>query len=279
MNGLPVFLFACSAVCSVCTAQPSAPREARSLSSIHIEEGHDIVFEESPSGMFIVTENARIFQKPLLGETFGRSLADMYRMVQPNGKVPDSLVSADDRLAARRSEPVSAPLPDPPLVPGAGRGPKLYNAGEQAWFKQTFCHDSADPLSLLQCVQGWDWITSGWQLGAIFAGETMVGSEGSPASLDLYWWNGHNEVKFSNYTVYPGTYTWYYVPYYQPFWWHVNLSGAGANTQVSQDIRTCGNGGEWACSRNCGGSISCNPQNTTYCSIVGASGESWCNNR
>jgi hypothetical protein len=126
MNGLLVFLFACFAVCSVCTAQPGTPREARTLSSIHIEEGHDIVFEESPSGMFIVTENARIFQKPLLGETaFGRSLADMYRMVQPNGKVPDSLVSADARLAVRRSGPVSAPVPDPPLVPGAGRGPKL----------------------------------------------------------------------------------------------------------------------------------------------------------
>lgn len=277
-----VISFACCfAVCSLCAGQSSTPQEAKTLASVNIEEGHNIVFQELSSGMFMVTENTKIFQTPLLGHAaFGKSLADMYRMVQPKGKVPDALVLADAHLAALRSKPPSAPAPNrPPQAEGAGTGPRLYDAGEQAWFKQAFCHDSPDPLSLVSCVQGWDWISTRWRDGAIFAGETLVGSEGVPANLNLYWWNGSSELVLANYRVDPGTYRWYYVTYFQPFWWHVNLDGAGGNTQVSQDLRTCGNGGEWACSRNCEGTISCNPQTSTYCSIVGANGESWCNSQ
>jgi len=264
--------------------KPSVPlgdaQKAKVLASIEMENGHIVVFREFARGGLIVTETAKIFQTPLLGHAvFGKSMAEIHQLIRPKDKVPDSLIAADTQLSNLKSKPAPVRVPAPSQVPGTGRGPRLYNAGEQDWFKQTFCHDSGDPLSLLECIQGWDWITSGWQRGAIFATESFVGSEGVTANLRVYYWNGSSEVQLAADSVAPGQYVWHYINYYQPFWLHLDLAGAGDSTQVSQDIRTCGNGGQWACSRNCEGTISCNPENTTYCSIVGASGQSWCNNR
>lgn len=259
-------------------------QEAKIIASVKIGDGHTVVFHELSSGIISVTETAKIYQPRLLVGNIesGMSMTDIYRMVQPNDKVPDSLVSAEARLAELHTKAPLLQMSKPPQIDAGGKGPHPYNAGEQVWFKQTFCHDRYGQDSLVNCVQAFQWITSGWQRGAIFTFDTMVGSEGrDTAKIDTYYWNGTQEVLLAVDTVSPGWVSTRGFFYYQPFWWHVNLEGpsGNVNTQVSQDIKTCGNGGQWACSRNCAGSIACNAENTTFCQIVGGNGESWCNSR
>jgi hypothetical protein len=255
------------------------------LYSITTEEGHTITFHEIRSGGFFITENATLSQKPLLNEALvgEKSLADIYRIIQPKGNIPNALKEADARISALKLKLITPPalipnIPSPPkLSEGTEKGPKLYNAGQQTWFKSTFCHDTYGSASLVNCVQGWSWAHSGWVKGPHFSWDSMVGSEGVPASLKVYNWNGSSEYLDYTTTVSPGTYSWGYYSDNSPTWHHADLDGAGNNTQVSQAIQNCGNGGQWACSTNCGGSIACDPKTSTYCSIVGAHGESWCN--
>src|ERR1700688_2120632 len=115
--------------------QPNASPAAKVLAKVELQDGQTVEFREFPSGMLSVTENTKIFHAPLhLGNmAAGKSMVDIYRMLQPKSEVPDSLVAADARLNALRSKPASIPLPDPPHLDGAGGGPKPYNAGEQIW--------------------------------------------------------------------------------------------------------------------------------------------------
>ena len=101
----------------------------------------------------------------------------------------------------------------------------------------------------------------------------MVGLEGVTAEVRTFWFDGSNWSLLSNHTVKPGTYRWDYVTYNQPFLWYVNLDGAGVNTLVSQDVKACGNGGQWSCYPNCGG---CNPETSSDCEEVGLAGLSIC---
>jgi hypothetical protein len=285
----PIFLFIgfstlFFAVCSLYAASgsPSAPQEARILATVDLGDGHTVVFQEFPSGILSVAEASKSFQTPvLLGNiAFGKSMANIYRMIQPKGHVPDSLVSADAHLARQKSIAAPQRIPDPPQIESWGRGPKPYDAGNQAWFKQTFCHDNFGTDSLVNCIQAFDWIHSGWQRGAIVSFDTMVGCEGrDTAQINQYYWDGSKEILLAVDSVAPCWVSTRQFQYFQPFWWHVDLEGTdgNVNTQVSQDVRTCGNGGQWACSRNCGGSIACNSENTSFCSIVGGQGESFCN--
>jgi hypothetical protein len=243
------------------------------------------VFHELSSGGFLVTETSKIFETPRLGDAVvGKSMADIYNMIQPKDKVvkvPDALVAADARLAALKAalkaKPGAAPLGPPPTpLPGGGRGPKPFNAGEQAWFKQTFCHDiyghPEAGLSLVDCYQGFSYVTGDWSLGPHFTWESLAGSEGVTATLTVFQWMGHDpEVISYQIQVPPGHYSWGYYDTPSPIWLHACLSGAGDNTQVSQDEKNCGNGGQWACAA-CDGTISCNVQGVppaTGCSVGG----------
>jgi hypothetical protein len=127
---------------------------------------------------------------------------------------------------------------------GEKRGVTTLDAGEQAWFRDTFCNGAQ------ACVQGWDWAvaTSDQTLGS-GTGFAMVGSEGTVngrfsmsswecvcggpfciGGTQCYW------VEFWDGLVVPGHWVsigvtggGHYVRW--------NLDGAGPNTQVSLAAR------------------------------------------
>jgi hypothetical protein len=68
--------------------------------------------------------------------------------------------------------------------PGGKDRPATRDAGEQDWFRQTFCNGAQ------ACVQGWDWAvaTSNRKLGN-GTGIAFVGSEGTVnATFTVYYW-------------------------------------------------------------------------------------------
>jgi|SRR5579864_4266136 len=274
-------LFACALAGGVArAATETAPArqapEPKLLASITPEPGHLIEFRELASGALSVIETAEVSHAPLLDSSVaGKSVTEIYRKLRPKEQVPAALAEAQKRLAARKPAP-AAGKPPAEEPSGAGKGPKALNAGEQAWFKKTFCNDVYGSLSLVNCIQGYEWVHSGTHESAIFQSQSLVGSEGVTATLDSFWWNGSAWTLLISYKVKPGTYYFGYVTDSTPFYWYVNLDGAGRNTMVSQDVKSCGNGGQWACTLNCQGTISCNPQNSVDCNILGAGGQSRC---
>jgi len=267
-------------VYGLCAQESSALQKSTTLSSVETENGHAIVFRELSFGALLVTETFKTYQAPLLGPgDSGKSMVEIYRLVQPKGKVPDALVAAEDRLAALKAKPAPAQMLPPPQVTETGPGPKPYNAGEQAWFKQTYCRDDIGALSLVYCLQGWNWAHIAWNVGAHFSYYALVGSEGDTARINAYYWNGSSQVLVASAAVPPGTGYAGFIEYYQPFWAIASLDGAGANGQVSLAIKNCGNGGQWACSLNCLGTVACDAQRSNGCSIEGGHGESHCNPR
>jgi hypothetical protein len=276
MLGSITFFFICAAYAEESSLQPKqsiAPLEAKTLYSVNTDDGHVIVFQELSSGMNAVTETGKAFQVPRISYASGMSMADIYRTIQPKGSVPSALVAADARLTALKLKQKTAPVPPPPDVNGTGPGPgpRLYNAGEQLWFKETFCHDTFGQLSIVWCLQGLDWVTTQWYAGAKFVTHALVGSEGAPATYNTYYWNG-SEVLATSITVPPGSWAWSTITYFQPFYARATLGNAG-NAQVSLDVESCGNGGQWACGTNC---LGCDPQRAGSCTIVGGHGESQC---
>lgn len=246
------------------------------LATVQVEKDHVIEFRELSSGALAVSESAKAEQAPVLGDKIlGKSMSDIYRQVRPGEQVPEALTAAEGRLAARKPKGAKK-KPPKPEAHGAGKGPHLLTAAEQAWFKKDLCVSVYGQLSLVNCIQGYSWVHSGSHESAIFLSQSMVGSEGVTAEVTIFWWNGSGWALLTSAHVKPGTYWYDYVTYDEPFSWYVNLDGAGNNTLVSQDVKSCGNGGQWACTTNCQGTISCNPENTSDCEILGAAGQSFC---
>ena len=127
---------------------------------------------------------------------------------------------------------------------GESRGPVAHDAGEQVWFRETFCNGSQS------CVQGWDWAfaTSDRKLGS-GTGIAMVGREGTVnGRFVAYYWDcvcpgpfciGGTDcfwVEFWHALILPGHWVsiditggGHYVRW--------SLEGAGPNTQVSLAAR------------------------------------------
>ncbi|MFJ4123551.1 hypothetical protein ACIP3U_19780 [[Kitasatospora] papulosa] len=127
---------------------------------------------------------------------------------------------------------------------GEGRQVVTRDAGEQTWFKQTFCNGAQS------CVQGWDWAlaTSKWKLGN-GTGICMVGSEGTVnAKFTSYYWKCACTTPFCI-----GGPTCLWIEFWEGVvlpghWLSVDvtggnhyiqwtLNGAGADTQVSLAAR------------------------------------------
>jgi hypothetical protein len=123
---------------------------------------------------------------------------------------------------------------------GENREPVTRDAGEQAWFRETFCNGAQ------ACVQGWDWAsaTSDRKLGS-GTGIAMVGKEGTVnGRFAAYYWEcvcggpfciGGTTcywVEFWNGLILPGHWVSIDVSGGDHYvrW---SLDGAGPNTQVS----------------------------------------------
>src|SRR5262249_4950598 len=151
----------------------------------------------------------------------------------PGREVPAALAAAEARRTALRAQATSMPLAA--RLTSNGDGPDFYTTGEQTWFRQTFC-----PFGVPKCVQGWDWIDSGWDYTTDWRSTAMVGSEGSVAAPHIaYWWKCSGgscwwETLLSA-TVSPGYYHWISGGGGW-FYFKGTLTGAGGNTQVSMAI-------------------------------------------
>lgn len=127
---------------------------------------------------------------------------------------------------------------------GENREPVVRDAGEQVWFKETFCNGAQ------HCVQGWDWAfaVSSRKLGG-GTGIAMVGREGTVnARFTAYYWEcvcpgpfciGGTEcfwIEFWHGLILPGHWVSMNVSGGDRYikW---SLEGAGPNTQVSLAAR------------------------------------------
>ncbi|MET7620340.1 hypothetical protein [Streptomyces sp. NPDC005408] len=178
-------------------------------STLSLGEGRGIQFVEFEPGMTGVIES-------------GRAIEDV-PVARENGGKPYEL--GEDRT-------------------GEGRQVVTRDAGEQAWFKETFCNGAQN------CVQGWDWaiVTSKWKLGS-GTGIAMVGREGTAnAKFTSYYWKCACTTPFCI-----GGPTCVWIEFWEGFvlpghWLSMNvtggdhyiqwtLNGAGADTQVSLAAR------------------------------------------
>lgn len=247
------------------------------LTSITIETGHTVDFYELADGTPFVGESGLEYQAPVLSGLPGsaRSLAAIHKALRPTSAVPAALVASDERFAASRTaaRAVVNEVPPPPAdAPTSGAGPKLYNAGQQTWFKNTNCVDT-DIRSLESCIQQLASANSGWIKGGVWSSQSMVGSEAAQAgTLNVYKWTG-SQTLVLNVLVNPGTYYWTLFPggsgdngFNGTYTWYMaQLVNAGANTLVSQAVQACGENGERSCGVDCGSGQACDPSTTDGC--------------
>ncbi len=251
------------------------------LSSITIETGHTVDFYELADGTPFVGESALEFQAPVLGGLSGaaRSLVAIHKALRPTSAVPAALVASDERFAASSAAVhavVTDVAPPPADSPTTGAGPKLYNAGQQSWFKSTMCVDSGI-RSNESCIQQLASANSGWIQGGVWSSQSMVGSEAAQAgTLNVYKWTG-SQTLVLNVLVSPGTYYWTLFPggsgdngfNHQFLWYMAQLINAGSGTLVSQAVQACGEVNERSCGVNCGGGQGCDTSTAAGCTIDG----------
>lgn len=255
----------------VAQSTAEATMREKVLLSVTIEDGHTVDFHQLENGETLVTETGREFQEPALKKAAGiRTLAGIYKAIQPSTDVPDVLVAADAR-AATVVHAVEVTTP-PAETPTGGAGPKFYTAAEQTWFKNTFCANNSDTTSLVMCQQGFGpSLFSGWVVGGQFSSQSWLGSENvGSASFALYEWVNGSAVRIISASVNPGTYYWTLAPpnYDGSFnFYNAHLNFANSTTLISQAVQDCGESNQWSCSPSCG--PGCDPQRTTACSIVG----------
>jgi hypothetical protein len=205
------------------------------LTSIEPEPGHVIRFYEIEPGLMVATESGQIEkQPPLLGQREIDSYVEVFESLAPDRVVPPALVAAEARREARRDQVSDSQPTDDDLVVKGG-GPSFYTTAEQTWFRQTFC-----PYGTPKCIQGWDWIDSGWDYTTDWKTTAFVGSEGSVAAPHIaYWWKcsgGSCWWETLNYGyVSPGWYHWI-TGSGGWFYFKSTLTGAGGGTQVSMAI-------------------------------------------
>ena len=192
---------------------PNAPAGAqvtwKVLSSVNTDDGHSIQFVQLRTGDVVIDEKFPTGLQSLFGDTRKKSMAELYRVVQPDSPVPQEIVDADARLAEKRAARVTAPatpvagLPAEPQQGAAG--PKFYTAGQQAWFQSTICTES-DIDFCQQNGPGGPAILGRWDVGSHVEDFGMVGSEyasicgaNCPVSFTLDY--GCNDLANSNPTA------------------------------------------------------------------------------
>jgi hypothetical protein len=127
---------------------------------------------------------------------------------------------------------------------GENKGAAVFDAGEQTWFRETFCNGAQ------HCLQGWDWAfaTSTRKLGG-GTGIAMVGREGTTnGRFAMHYWEcvcpgpfciGGTDcfwIEFWHALILPGHWVSIDVSGGDRYirW---SLEGAGPNTQVSLAAR------------------------------------------
>jgi hypothetical protein len=204
------------------------------IASVELEPGHVVRFYDAEPGP-ITTESGEIERdSPLLAHREIDSSVEVFKAVAPGQPVPPALLAADARQRALRAQASSSPIPADGLL-SKGDGPSFYTTGEQTWFRQTFC-----PFGTPKCIQGWDWIESGWDHTTDWTTTAMVGSEGGLAAPHTaFWWKCSGSScswePLLSASISPGHY--HQVGYGGgPFYFRSTLTGAGGGTQVSMAI-------------------------------------------
>ncbi len=210
--------------------------------SVSLGAEHSLQFVEFKPGMTGTVETGLLMtDRPALTDDLKPlKWVDLYRhFAGAAATIPPAMMDAQARADAQQAAPAQAVPPPAAAAVGqaAGPGPHLYNDGEQAWFRNTFCNGAQN------CVQAWDWttMTSHWSISS-GTGYAMVGSEGTTNATFLasYW--------TCDWDLFDGT-TCIWLPFWQgivvPGHWVSDsltgggnfiawdLSGAGGNTQVS----------------------------------------------
>jgi len=252
MAGLTAASWGCSQAPSgdvQATDQNAVPVASTLLASVELERGHTIKFLQADAGFVFIAATGNIagsgprMQSPDVG---GKSPVDVYRLLAPGAEVPRALVAAATRPAAL--SPATPYAPDD--ATDHGSGPRFYTSAEQTWFSQTFCSGA------VKCIQGWDWIDSGWDYTTSWKSTAFIGSEGTvtiPHNA-LYWKCSGGSCSWSVfYTVMlpPGGWTW--ITGGGLFYYKSTISGAGSGTQVSMAI----NDAPYQCAHCNDGSCQC----------------------
>jgi hypothetical protein len=236
--------------CGATDTEPSAPTDTETKAaseaqvvhaSLRFGDEHVLQFVEFKPGLLGVVETGRnVVDVPKVTPELGKlAWVDLYRrFAGASATISKGMEAAQLRAAAREVAPMSVAPPEADLVKvTAGDGPHFYNSSEQTWFLNTFCNGARN------CIQGWDWtkMTSQSKIGHASA-YAMVGSEGTVnASFAQYYWDCFwslftgtvcNWLQFDKVVVVPG----HWVNRTESGGSHYimwNLTGAGANTQVS----------------------------------------------
>jgi hypothetical protein len=160
--------------------------DAALLSSIQLEPGHEIKFYKFAEGDVGVNETLDIDRHtPVLRQFQERSLSavELFRLIQPNAEVPESLVQADEEVASQletsatdtgENEESESGL-DTSKVEQSSRStssPSNQNpntkgnweswAGDEQWFRSNFCNEGERRI----CFANRTWVRSGNQNGA-----------------------------------------------------------------------------------------------------------------
>ena len=206
------------------------------ITSLDVGAGRVVRFYEVEPGLMVVTETGKVGdQPPVLTRLEHDSPVDVFKALAPDRTVPAALVAAERRRNLRGTEAMTSPPPGDASM-SKGEGPSFYTAAEQAWFAQTFCVSGF----VVKCIQGWDWIDSGWDYSASWTSTAFVGSEGLVSAPHVaYWWDcssGSCGWSLLNYAIIsPGHYQTL-SGYGGWFYFKSTLTGAGPNTQVSVAI-------------------------------------------
>jgi hypothetical protein len=243
------------------------------LASVDKGNGHVIEFLQLVSGELVVSEQAPLSTPPILSDRRGMTASELYRIVQPDGPVPRAIVDADARAAEQLKAPRTKIAPPPKdLEPVDGSRKTFYTAGQQTWFKSTFCANNSQTANLQACIQGFSFVNAGWNYGEQYSFVYLNGSEGQTGTVTGYNWNGSAQLVYSK-ALPPGTYVSTSWPVQAPSWHWTELDGVGNDTLVSGAVSNCGEGNQWSCTLWCG---SCDPEQTVGCEIVDGNGHGIC---
>lgn len=222
---------------------------AQLLATVAVEPEHSIKFFRSDAGFVFISETgSRAWGTPLSSAPAmqGKGPADIYRSLAPNAEVPQALLDAEAQAATLKTE-----LDYPPSdVAAHGAGPNFYDSGQQTWFAQAICPGA------VKCIQGFDWIDSGWDYTTSWKSTTLIGSEGTVnVTVNAEYWKcsggSCNWSTFLTITLAPGHYNW--ISGSGLFYYKGAFGGAGGGTQVSMAI----NDAPYQCAHCNDGSCQC----------------------
>ena len=179
------------------------------LATLNLANNHKVLFFTQAGGQVGIAETGPIGTPKILSEeVLNKKPSEIFVMLKgAKAAPPVALVNAEkrNRVLGRFTSNHVAPVTPQQGASGAGKGPNFHDAGNQQWFKDTFCTPG------VECLQGWDWATSsfGYQQGRGYATDAINGSEARlPRVFNVDYWNGQNWQNFITVSVPNGYYGW-----------------------------------------------------------------------